>query len=179
MGSVAVYYGWSWTNQPTNQHKGTERRENIGGFISETPSRKQMATWVNWAEFNNRTIDKGVGEPRGQRREWFKKHGNLGGKCQLWFLGRQMGDKRPNLTALLSFQPLFSCWGSSLVQQEDRRELLPTLVHLQITKLGRRRVEGGGWTRGVTWAYPVQYTASRLQMANDVKQESLIWSFNQ
>lgn len=92
MGSVVVYYGWSWTNQPTNKHKGIERRENIGGFISETPSRKQMATWVNWGEFNNRTIDKGVGEPQGQRREWFKEQRNLGGKCQLWFLGRQMGE---------------------------------------------------------------------------------------
>ena len=36
------YYYWSGS-----KHKGTERRENIGGFISETPSRKQMATWVN------------------------------------------------------------------------------------------------------------------------------------
>ena len=42
-GSVAVCCGWSWTNKPTNEHKGIERRENIGRFISETPSRKQMA----------------------------------------------------------------------------------------------------------------------------------------
>ena len=39
--------------------------------------------------------------------------------------------------------------------------------------------EGGGWTRGVTWAYPVHYTEPRLQMANDVKQEGLILSWNQ
>lgn len=57
-GSVTVWGGWNWMNKPANQHKGRERRENIGRYIGETPSRKQMVHWVNWGKLSNRTIYK-------------------------------------------------------------------------------------------------------------------------
>lgn len=179
MCSVAVYYGWSWTNQPTDKHKGTERRENIGGFISETPSRKQMATWVNWVELNNRTIDKGAGEPQGQRREWFKEHGNFGWKMPA-VIPREAdgGINDPTSQPYCPRNHYSPVEAPHWCKKTEKRaaQVLPTLVHLQITKLGRRRVEGEleGWH-----GHSQCDTASRLQTASDVRQEGLILSCNQ
>lgn len=57
-GSVTVRGDWSSMNKPANQHKGRERRENIGRYIGETPSRKQMVHWVNWEKLSKRIIYK-------------------------------------------------------------------------------------------------------------------------